>query len=65
MRTAAAVSPGVDVAEVAITLAGFTLVYAALAVIEIRLLVKFVRLGPEPEGEPETPPADTAPALSY
>ncbi|MFF5205718.1 cytochrome ubiquinol oxidase subunit I [Streptosporangium sp. NPDC000396] len=64
MRTAAAVSPGVDITEVAITLAGFTLVYAALAVIEIRLLLKFIRIGPDAEGEPDHP-ADTAPALAY
>ncbi|MEU6998158.1 cytochrome ubiquinol oxidase subunit I [Nonomuraea sp. NPDC046570] len=61
MRTAAAVSPGVDVTEVAITLVGFTLVYAVLAAIEIRLLVKFIRIGPRDEDEP----ADAAPALSY
>ncbi|MCT9935224.1 cytochrome ubiquinol oxidase subunit I [Planotetraspora sp. A-T 1434] len=64
MRTAAAVSPGSDVAEVAITLVGFTLVYAVLAVIEVRLLLKFIRLGPEPEGEPDRP-AEPIPALSY
>jgi len=62
MRTAAAVSPGADVTSVAITLAGFTLVYAVLAVIEVRLLLKFIRLGAqeEPRSEPEA-----APALSY
>ncbi|MFG1947114.1 cytochrome ubiquinol oxidase subunit I [Nonomuraea sp. NPDC048826] len=62
MRTAAAVSPGVDVTSVAITLVGFTLVYAILAVIEIRLLLKFIKLGAEeqPDAEPEA-----VPALSY
>lgn len=60
MRTAAAVSPGVDVVEVAITLAGFTLVYAVLAVIEVRLLLKYIRIGPHEE--PETA---GVPALSY
>ncbi|MEO3811616.1 cytochrome ubiquinol oxidase subunit I [Sphaerisporangium sp. B11E5] len=64
MRTAAAVSPGADVAEVAITLVGFTLVYAALAAVEVRLLLKFIRLGPEPEPGAETP-AEPLPALSY
>ncbi|MET8335968.1 cytochrome ubiquinol oxidase subunit I [Streptosporangium canum] len=64
MRTAAAVSPGVDVTEVAITLVGFTLVYAVLAVVEIRLLLKFIRIGPDAEGEPDQP-TDTVPALSY
>ncbi|MET8158317.1 cytochrome ubiquinol oxidase subunit I [Sphaerisporangium sp. NPDC005289] len=61
MRTAAAVSPGADVPEVALTLAGFTLVYGLLAVIEVRLLLKFVRLGVETEAEPNDP----VPALSY
>ncbi|MEU8404441.1 cytochrome ubiquinol oxidase subunit I [Nonomuraea sp. NPDC048892] len=61
MRTAAAVSPTADVASVAITLVGFTLVYAVLAVIEVRLLVKFIRIGPHEQAEPEAP----VPALSY
>ncbi|NAS25979.1 cytochrome ubiquinol oxidase subunit I [Herbidospora sp. NEAU-GS84] len=63
MRTAAAVSPGANVPEVALTLVGFTLVYAVLAAVEIRLLIKFTRLGPDPESGTETVPA--APALSY
>ncbi len=61
MRTAAAVSPGSDIPEVALTLVGFTLVYAVLAVIEVRLLLKFIRIGPDPEVEP----TDPVPALSY
>ncbi|MEN3533734.1 cytochrome ubiquinol oxidase subunit I [Microbispora sp. ZYX-F-249] len=64
MRTAAAVSPGSDVGEVATTLVGFTLVYAVLAVIEVRLLLKFIRKGPELEDAVhEDEPA--LPALSY
>ncbi|GLX08835.1 cytochrome ubiquinol oxidase subunit I [Microbispora sp. NBRC 16548] len=64
MRTAAAVSPGSDVGEVATTLIGFTLVYAVLAVIEVRLLLKFIRQGPEPEDAVhQDEPA--LPALSY
>ncbi|MFC4530594.1 cytochrome ubiquinol oxidase subunit I [Sphaerisporangium dianthi] len=66
MRTAAAVSPGVDVAEVAITLVGFTLVYGLLALIEVRLLLKAIRSGPETEeASGKTPDPDPAPALSY
>jgi cytochrome d ubiquinol oxidase subunit I len=65
MRTAAAVSPGVNIAEVAITLVGFTLVYAVLAVIEVRLLVKFIRKGPDPEEDPGGKTDDSVPALSY
>ncbi|ETK35173.1 cytochrome ubiquinol oxidase subunit I [Microbispora sp. ATCC PTA-5024] len=64
MRTSAAVSPGANVTEVAVTLAGFTLVYAVLAFIEVRLLLKFVRRGPDPVGSAEEP-VDTLPALSY
>ncbi|MEW9531756.1 cytochrome ubiquinol oxidase subunit I [Microbispora sp. NPDC049125] len=63
MRTAAAVSPGADVAEVAISLTGFTLVYAVLAAVEVRLLLKFIRLGPGPESG--AAPAEPLPALSY
>ncbi|WP_182904867.1 cytochrome ubiquinol oxidase subunit I [Microbispora sp. H13382] len=64
MRTAAAVSPGSDVGEVATTLVGFTVVYAVLAVIEVRLLLKFIRKGPEPQDAVhEDGPA--LPALSY
>ncbi|MEU0520555.1 cytochrome ubiquinol oxidase subunit I [Streptosporangium sp. NPDC006007] len=63
MRTAAAVSPGVDIPEVAITLVGFTLLYGVLAAIEVRLLLKFIRIGPEDEPGQES--ADVAPALSY
>ncbi|MBB5626205.1 cytochrome ubiquinol oxidase subunit I [Sphaerisporangium krabiense] len=61
MRTAAAVSPGADVPEVALTLVGFTLVYAVLAVVEVRLLLKFVRAGLDSEAGP----AEPVPALSY
>ncbi|MCA2185916.1 cytochrome ubiquinol oxidase subunit I [Nonomuraea cavernae] len=61
MRTAAAVSPGVDVTSVAITLVGFTLVYAVLAFIEVRLMLKFIRIGPQEEQEPDS----AVPALSY
>jgi cytochrome d ubiquinol oxidase subunit I len=62
MRTASAVSPNVDVFSVAVTLVGFTLVYAVLAVIEVRLLLKYIRLGPQ-EDRPEAESA--VPTLSY
>ncbi|WP_101784551.1 cytochrome ubiquinol oxidase subunit I [Nonomuraea indica] len=62
MRTAAAVSPNADVPSVAITLVGFTLVYAVLAIIEVRLLLKYIRIGPQ-EDRPEAEPA--VPLLSY
>ncbi|MFI7154658.1 cytochrome ubiquinol oxidase subunit I [Nonomuraea sp. NPDC050022] len=61
MRTAAAVSPTADVTSVAITLGGFTLVYGVLAAVEVRLLIKYIGLGPHEQTDNET----TVPALSY
>jgi cytochrome d ubiquinol oxidase subunit I len=45
MFTAAAVSPGVSVAELVSSLAVLTTIYAVLLVVEVRLLVKYVRGG--------------------
>jgi cytochrome bd ubiquinol oxidase subunit I len=45
LRTAAGVSPGVSTAAVVTSLTVFTLLYAALAVIEARLLVKYAKAG--------------------
>ena len=45
MRTSAAVSPGSQ-GKVIASLAVFTLLYGILAVIEVRLLVKYVKAGP-------------------
>ncbi|GAA2466860.1 cytochrome ubiquinol oxidase subunit I [Streptomyces macrosporus] len=56
LRTSAAVSPGVSQVEVLISLTVFTLLYAALAVIEVRLLAKYVKAGP-----PELTEADLNP----
>jgi cytochrome d ubiquinol oxidase subunit I len=55
LRTEDAVSPNVSATEVALTLAGFTLLYGVLAVIACRLAVKVIRTGPPPE-----PTADDA-----
>ncbi|MFE9771120.1 cytochrome ubiquinol oxidase subunit I [Streptomyces sp. NPDC005931] len=46
MRTEDAVSPGVSQAEVIASMSVFTLLYAALAVIEVKLLMKYVKAGP-------------------
>jgi cytochrome d ubiquinol oxidase subunit I len=46
LRTSDAVSPGVSQAEVLISMIVFTLLYAVLAVIEVRLLVKYIKAGP-------------------
>ncbi|MGW5260617.1 cytochrome ubiquinol oxidase subunit I [Microbispora sp. NPDC004025] len=56
LMTAASVSPGVSLGEVAITLAVFTVLYGVLALAEGVLLVRHVKAGPE------LPPAETAPA---
>jgi cytochrome d ubiquinol oxidase subunit I len=55
MTTANAVSPGVSAAEVWASLIGFTLVYVVLAVVEVGLILKYVRKGPEEFVEPPSP----------
>ncbi|MBD3144789.1 cytochrome ubiquinol oxidase subunit I [Microbispora bryophytorum] len=56
LMTAASVSPGVSLGEVATTLAVFTVLYGVLAVAEGVLLVRHVKAGPE------LPPIESAPA---
>jgi cytochrome bd ubiquinol oxidase subunit I len=69
LLTANSVSPGVSLTEVAISLSTFTLLYAVLAVVEFRLLVRYVKAGPaavmpyEPD-EPEKTD-DRVPAFVY
>ncbi|OAR23854.1 cytochrome BD ubiquinol oxidase subunit I [Streptomyces sp. ERV7] len=46
LRTKDAVSPGVSQGEVLTSMIVFTLLYAVLAVIEVRLLAKYVKAGP-------------------
>lgn len=46
LRTSAAVSPGVSQGEVITSLLVFTSLYGALAVIEARLMVKYIKAGP-------------------
>ncbi|TXL92228.1 cytochrome ubiquinol oxidase subunit I [Streptomyces sp. NBC_01725] len=46
LRTADAVSPGTSQGEVLTSMIVFTLLYAVLAVIEVKLLVKYVKAGP-------------------
>ncbi|WP_370248148.1 cytochrome ubiquinol oxidase subunit I [Nocardioides sp.] len=50
-----AVSPGVSVTEAALGLAALTLVYAVLAVIEVRLLLHTIRTGAPAYVEPPAP----------
>ncbi|MER5727616.1 cytochrome ubiquinol oxidase subunit I [Streptomyces sp. NPDC002138] len=56
LRTADAVSPTVSQGEVITSMAVFTALYAVLAVIEVKLLVKYVKAGP-----PELTEADLNP----
>lgn len=70
MTTERAVSPGVSVAEAATSLVVLTLVYAVLAVIEVRLLATTIQHGADPFVEPPDPAlgdrADDAPlAFAY
>ncbi|WP_248965656.1 cytochrome ubiquinol oxidase subunit I [Sphaerisporangium perillae] len=55
LLTAASVSPGVSLSEVAISLAIFTALYGVLAIAEARLLVRYVKAGPEPVETPLEP----------
>ncbi|HLT70542.1 MAG TPA: cytochrome ubiquinol oxidase subunit I [Acidimicrobiales bacterium] len=55
MTTAAGVSPGTTTGEVALTLAGFTLVYGLLAVVEVKLLLKAVAAGLPDDPPPPEP----------
>ncbi|MBX6382964.1 MAG: cytochrome ubiquinol oxidase subunit I [Microbispora sp.] len=61
LMTAASVSPGVSLGEVATTLAIFTVLYGVLAVAEGVLLVRHVKAGPELPPDMSTPPS-AAPA---
>jgi cytochrome d ubiquinol oxidase subunit I len=68
LLTAASVSPGVSLGEVALSLSVFTALYGVLAVVEARLLWRYVQAGPAHvmpypgEGEPES---DRVPAFVY
>ena len=56
LQTSAGVSPGVSQLEVITSMTVFTLLYAVLAVVEIRLLARYVKAGP-----PELTDADRSP----
>lgn len=56
LRTRDAVSPGVSQGEVLTSMLVFTLLYAVLAVVEVKLLVKYIKAGP-----PELTEADLNP----
>lgn len=52
MKTADAVSPGVGTASEVTSLTVFTLLYAALACVEVRLMVRYAKAGPGTSGTP-------------
>ncbi|OYO25106.1 cytochrome ubiquinol oxidase subunit I [Enemella dayhoffiae] len=64
MPTAAGVSPGVSPAMVLFSMIGFTLVYGALAVVEVGLFVKYIKLGLPEVSEPKVLDDEDAP-LSF
>ena len=55
MTTAQGVSPSVSVGEVITSMVVFTLLYGALAVVEIKLFLHYVRKGAEPFEQPQDP----------
>ena len=52
MTTAGGVSPGVSTAEVLTSMSVFTLLYGALAVIEVKLMLRYIRQGAPEYEEP-------------
>jgi len=64
LLTAASVSPGVSLGEVAFSLTVFTLLYGALAVVEARLLWRYVQAGPS-YVTPTVEPGERVPAFTY
>ena len=72
LLTAASVSPGVSLGQVAFSLATFTLLYGVLAVVEAGLLFRYVQAGPgaampyADDTDPEPDPDERRePAFSY
>jgi cytochrome d ubiquinol oxidase subunit I len=64
LPTASGVSPGTTSTEVIISLAGFTLLYGVLAVVEVKLLLRTIR-GGLPSTEPAEPDDDDDRPLSF
>ena len=55
VRWITGVSPSVSTGEVWFSMIAYTLVYAALAVIEVKLFLTYVRRGADPFEEPVDP----------
>lgn len=64
LTTASAVSPGVSAFEVGTTMVLYTLIYGALAVVEVGLLLKYIKLGLPEVVEPTVITEDDQP-LSF
>ncbi|WP_347348655.1 cytochrome ubiquinol oxidase subunit I [Nigerium sp.] len=65
LPTAASVSPGVGWGEVLFSLIGYTLIYGALAVVEIGLLIKYIEPGLPDVETPEVKDADEPLSFAY
>jgi cytochrome bd ubiquinol oxidase subunit I len=66
MPTAAGVSPGTTAAEVLTSLIGFTALYGVLAVVEVKLLLKYIHAGlPEVDTSPPSDDSDAPLAFAY
>ncbi|KQY59599.1 cytochrome BD ubiquinol oxidase subunit I [Aeromicrobium sp. Root495] len=65
MPTSAGVSPGTTVAEVATSLVGFTLLYGVLAVVEVKLLLTYIRKGLPPADPPVLHDGESPLAFAY
>ena len=64
LPTSAGVSPSVGTASVLTSLIVFTLLYGALAVVEARLLWRYVQAGPA-HVTPAVEPGERVPAFTY
>ena len=65
LKTEVAGSPSVSVAEVLISLVGFTLLYGVLAAIAGRIFVREAREGPDAEGTAQSEEGEPDLALAY
>lgn len=62
-KTAQGVSPTVPAGEVLTTLIGFALVYTVMGIVDVYLMVKYVRLGPDDRVNMESSIAEPMPSL--
>jgi cytochrome bd ubiquinol oxidase subunit I len=66
MTTSVGVSPAVAAGEVLTSMVVFTLLYGALAVVEVKLMLTYIRRGADPFEEPTAPTDEDAPlAFAY